>query len=417
MPAGPDARARRPGRRAGPPLRWRGCALGVALALAAGAAPAAAHPGDTLKAKKEALGEVRRQLAEERARASAARQREVSLLAELEQMDRTLAKKRAELRRLDQRLAQVEAELERLTGQRSRVAEDTVAQQAALAARLRALDRVRQTPVGPDWLAGGDRGARARLAEDLARVARLDLERLAEFEDTAERLSTRREAVARGRRELVALRRAGEAERAAIDAEQERRRTLLAGVRDNRATHERMAAELEEANRRLEALVRELGRRAPVRAAVARPSEPGGPRPPAVGLGALRGQLPWPTEGRIVAGFGRQVHPRFGTETFRNGVDIEATEGAPIRAVYGGTILYRGWLKGYGNLIILDHGHGYYTLYAHASELLVEEGERVSAGQGIARVGDTGSLAGARLYFEVRYQGRAEDPQPWLRRL
>lgn len=417
MPAGPDARARRPGRRAGPPLRWRGCALGVALALAAGAAPAAAHPGDTLKAKKEALGEVRRQLAEERARASAARQREVSLLTELEQMDRTLAKKRAELRRLDQRLAQVEAELERLTGQRSRVAEDTVAQQAALAARLRALDRVRQTPVGPDWLAAGDRVARARLAEDLARVARLDLERLAEFEDTAERLSTRREAVARGRRELVALRRAGEAERAAIDAEQERRRTLLAGVRDNRATHERMAAELEEANRRLEALVRELGRRAPVRAAVARPSEPGGPRPPAVGLGALRGQLPWPTEGRIVAGFGRQVHPRFGTETFRNGVDIEATEGAPIRAVYGGTVLYRGWLKGYGNLIILDHGHGYYTLYAHASELLVEEGERVSAGQGIARVGDTGSLAGARLYFEVRYQGRAEDPQPWLRRL
>lgn len=417
MPAGPDARARRPGRRAGPPLRWRGCALGVALALAAGAAPAAAHPGDTLKAKKEALGEVRRQLAEERARASAARQREVSLLTELEQMDRTLAKKRAELRRLDQRLAQVEAELERLTGQRSRVAEDTVAQQAALAARLRALDRVRQTPVGPDWLAAGDRVARARLAEDLARVARLDLERLAEFEDTAERLSTRREAVARGRRELVALRRAGEAERAAIDAEQERRRTLLAGVRDNRATHERMAAELEEANRRLEALVRELGRRAPVRAAVARPSEPRGPRPPAVGLGALRGQLPWPTEGRIVAGFGRQVHPRFGTETFRNGVDIEATEGAPIRAVYGGTVLYRGWLKGYGNLIILDHGHGYYTLYAHASELLVEEGERVSAGQGIARVGDTGSLAGARLYFEVRYQGRAEDPQPWLRRL
>jgi murein DD-endopeptidase MepM/ murein hydrolase activator NlpD len=117
-----------------------------------------------------------------------------------------------------------------------------------------------------------------------------------------------------------------------------------------------------------------------------------------------------------VTGFGRQVHPRFGTETFRRGVDIEADEGAPIRAVFGGTVLYRGQLKGYGNLIILDHGAGYYTLYAHASEILVEEGDRVRAGQAIGRVGETGSLEGPRLYFEVRYQGRPEDPEQWLRR-
>ncbi len=191
-------------------------------------------------------------------------------------------------------------------------------------------------------------------------------------------------------------------------------------MRDDRATHERMAAELEEASRRLEALVQELGRRGAPRAAArpasVRPGERDAPRPPAVGLGTLRGQLPWPTDGRIVAGFGRQVHPRFGTETFRSGVDIEAEEGALIRAVYSGTVLYRGWLRGYGNLIILDHGVGYYTVYAHASELLVEEGDRVKAGQGIARVGETGSLVGPRLYFEVRYQGRPEDPEQWLRR-
>jgi septal ring factor EnvC (AmiA/AmiB activator) len=177
-----------------------------------------------------------------------------------------------------------------------------------------------------------------------------------------------------------------------------------------------MAAELEEASRRLEALVSKLSRRLATKRAAVRPVEPAGPRPPGVGLGTLRGQLPWPTEGRVVAGFGRQVHPRFGTETFRRGVDIEAEEGASIRAVYAGTVLYRGWLKGYGNLIILDHGAGYYTLYAHASEFLVGEGDRVKAGQGVARVGETGSLEGPRLYFEVRYQGRPEDPEQWLRR-
>jgi murein DD-endopeptidase MepM/ murein hydrolase activator NlpD len=116
----------------------------------------------------------------------------------------------------------------------------------------------------------------------------------------------------------------------------------------------------------------------------------------------------------VVSGFGPQVHPRFGTRTFRNGIDIEAREGTEFTAVYPGTVLYTGWFKGYGNMIILDHGHGYYTLYAHASELLVREGESVGQGQVIGRVGETGSLAGPRLYFEVRSQGRPEDPQRWL---
>lgn len=388
--------------------------LGLVLASVVEAAPGRA--GESLRAKREALSEVRRQLEAARARASAARERELSLLAELDQVDRTVTKKRGELRRLDQRIVRLEAELEGLEGRRGRVAEDTVVQQAALMARLRTLDRLRSIPAPPGWFAEAEQMARAGAVDDLGRIARLDVHRLTEFGETAERLQARQAALARGRREVVDLRRTVEAERTAMHQQAERRRVLLAAVRDDRATHERMVAELADAARRLETLVRDLGRRGPARAVAARPGDPGTPRGPAVGLGVLRGQLPWPTEGRIVAGFGRQVHPRFGTETFRHGVDIDAAEGAWIRAVHGGTVLYRGWLRGYGNLVILDHGQGYYTLYAHASEVTVEEGERVKAEQGIARVGETGSVDGPRLYFEVRYQGRAEDPQVWLRR-
>ena len=81
-----------------------------------------------------------------------------------------------------------------------------------------------------------------------------------------------------------------------------------------------------------------------------------------------------------------------------------------------GAVAYRGWLKGYGNLLVLDHGDGYYTLYAHASQILVDEGDQVKGGELIGRVGETGSVEGPRLHFEVRYQSRAEDPQLWLRR-
>jgi murein hydrolase activator len=139
------------------------------------------------------------------------------------------------------------------------------------------------------------------------------------------------------------------------------------------------------------------------------------PETPGVGFGGLRGRLPWPADGRVVAAFGARVHPRFGTRTFRNGVDIEAVEGKGVAAVYAGHVIYTGWFKGYGNLIILDHDNEYYTLYAHIADIQVKEGDDVQQGQRIGTVGETGSLEGPRLYFEVRHQGKPQNPEQWLR--
>jgi septal ring factor EnvC (AmiA/AmiB activator) len=295
------------------------------------------------------------------------------------------------------------------------VVEDLVSQQAALSARLETLARLAAAPATPPWAAGAGTLARQVAVADLAGIARGDLDRLTRYDATADRLAARQEAAGRARRELVELRGAVDKERAQVAAQAERRRTLLSETREDRSTHERLAGELTEAARRLETLVRSLARRAPAKRAVARATPAPAPGP-AVGLGRERGQLPWPTEGRIVASFGRETHPRFGTETVRTGIDIEAPEGTPIRAVAPGTVAYRGWLKGYGNLLVLDHGDGYHTLYAHASQILVDEGDQVKGGELIGRVGETGSVEGPRLHFEVRSQSRAEDPQLWLRR-
>ena len=243
--------------------------------------------------------------------------------------------------------------------------------------------------------------------------------RSASYVASGRELHERRQAVEAEREKVGTLRGQAEAEQRAIDREGDRRRALLAKVREERTTHERMVEELLKASRRLETLVQELRQRAAARASVPKPTarlrpapEPGGR--PGEGFGALRGSLPWPTGGRVVSAYGPQIHPRFGTRTFRNGIDIEAPEGTEFKAVYPGTVLYTGWFKGYGNMIILDHGHGYYTLYAHASAIQVREGETVRQGQVIGQVGETGSLAGPRLYFEVRSQGQPEDPQRWL---
>jgi septal ring factor EnvC (AmiA/AmiB activator) len=183
--------------------------------------------------------------------------------------------------------------------------------------------------------------------------------------------------------------------------------------------------DLQEKHRRAAAQAAAAAKAAAAKAAAAAPSPGAAPRmrtvpppidaTPGTGFAALRGRLAWPADGRVVAEYGAQVHPRFGTKTFRNGIDIDVAEGTTITAVAAGNVLYTGWFRGYGNLIIVDHGGEYFTLYAHAANITVHEGDEVKLGQVIGTVGDTGSLQGPRLYFEVRHAGRPQDPAHWLR--
>jgi murein hydrolase activator len=136
--------------------------------------------------------------------------------------------------------------------------------------------------------------------------------------------------------------------------------------------------------------------------------------PEPAGFGALRGKLPLPAAGHVEVAFGKLVHPKFNTVTVQKGLDIRAPAGAPVKALAPATVAWTGWLGGYGNLVVLDHGGGYHTIYAHLAEMLRPVGARVFPGEVVATVGDTGSLKGAYLYFEVRRRGLAVDPMPWV---
>lgn len=133
------------------------------------------------------------------------------------------------------------------------------------------------------------------------------------------------------------------------------------------------------------------------------------------GLRHLRKKLPWPVRGKIVTRFGTHVHPKYGTRVRQQGVEISAPEGTPIRAVSAASVVFAGWLEGYGNTVILDHGKEYFTLYGHASEILVARGETVSGNATIAKVGSTDSMKGSNLHFEIRLKSEALNPANWLK--
>ena len=131
---------------------------------------------------------------------------------------------------------------------------------------------------------------------------------------------------------------------------------------------------------------------------------------------AHKGLLIMPVNGKITNLFGPYKNPNYNITNFRSGIDIKADHGEPVRSVFKGKVIYSNWFKGYGNMTIIDHGNSYYTVYAHMEETFKSKGEEVDAGEVIATVGDTGSMTGAKLYFEVRHHGKPMDPLEWLKK-
>jgi len=132
-------------------------------------------------------------------------------------------------------------------------------------------------------------------------------------------------------------------------------------------------------------------------------------------LAAMAGQLEWPVQGELIRGFGRSVHPRFKTVTVNNGFSIAADVGSPVAAVAKGVVEYSDDLPGFDQCVILDHGAGYYTLYAHLDLVFVDKGDEIARGQVVAEVGRPAGSEEPQLYFEIRQGRNPLDPGDWLK--
>lgn len=183
------------------------------------------------------------------------------------------------------------------------------------------------------------------------------------------------------------------------------RLAMLAHIKSEKSQNEKAIEELEEAQAELKDLISMLEKK--------RMGERTG-FPDLGDFSKLKGRLMRPVNGKIVRAFGKNRHPQFGTVTFNSGIDIQAQPGAPIRAVATGVVEFIDWIAGYGKCIILNHGGGYYTLYAHLSSTFVDKGVKITGGDVIAEVGDSGSLEGFGCHFEIRKSKEALDPTEWF---
>jgi septal ring factor EnvC (AmiA/AmiB activator) len=228
-------------------------------------------------------------------------------------------------------------------------------------------------------------------------LARRDNDRVARFRSDLGDLAQQRAALEQRSQASLVQRAALEQARRNLDADRRRKTELLTSLVERKEVHAAFVQELQDAEEKLRQLLQGLGE-----------------GEVSVPLSAFRGALPWPTSGRVRSGFGRHKHPRFDTYTIQNGIEIDAAEDEPVAAVYQGTVAFAEHFKGYGLMVVLDHGGKHHTLYAHLRETSVVVGQKVAAGDILGTAGPGGE--GSGLYFEVRFQGRPEDPLEWLKK-
>lgn len=197
------------------------------------------------------------------------------------------------------------------------------------------------------------------------------------------------------------LREEKEKEKKKMETEKGVKEEMLQKLRKEKEEKVKLESELEEVEKRMVELIERLERERRSNHLFE-----------GISFSKYKGKLRWPAAGKVISKFGKKRHPVYWTVTQNNGIDIEAGYGAPVYAVAKGKIVYAERFLGYSKVVLLDHGEGYYTLYAYLSEILVPTGAIVNEGEVIAYLGD--SLNGGLLHFEVRKKGKPKDPLNWL---
>ena len=371
-----------------------GATLVALVAVAAAAAPPAPSPSPSSDERLRQIQQRRQALAVELERM---RGEARTLLGQVERLEVEVRLRGEELREAQAVLQRTNLQLE-ATVRRLRGLEASLRQaRPVLAARARALYKLGELSYlrlllsvdRPSDFFSGYRFVNA--------LARRDNERLARFRADMRALDQTRTDLEKRTAEAFAHRAGLDRARRNLEADRVRKTKLLTELVESKETGAAFLRELEEAEAKLTELLQ--GR---------------GPAEVAVPMGAFKGELPWPVAGRVRSAFGKHKHPRFDTYTVQNGVDIEAPVDTPVRAVHDGVVVFADRFRGYGLMVILEHGR-HHTLYAHLAESAVQPGQPVPAGTVVGTVGSSG-LEGQGLYFELRTQGKPEDPLDWLRK-
>ena len=375
-------------------------ALLLLLPLATGTA--GAQESNPAKAEAE-LKAVRSQIDKVRAEMEKDSSRRDKLSREIEESEKSVSSARVELEKLRRERAAHTTRRAELAGLRRKEESALARDREALAGQIRAAHMIGQEEPLKLLLNQKDPAQAGRVLTYYQYFGRARASQIAAINGHIAELDTLDEQLATEEERLTALEAEQKGEVAKLQSARDRRGKALATLEAESKNRAKELERLKDQQGGLEKLVRELRR------ALERVDK--FPTDSKDAFARLRGKLTWPVSGKLLASFG-QV--RAGGMKW-DGVLVSGNQGTAVRAVYHGRVVYADWLSGLGLLTIIDHGDGYLSLYGHNERLYKDVGEKVTAGDTIATVGDSGGRQTPALYFEIRKAGRPVDPRPWFR--
>lgn len=343
-----------------------------------------------IRTHEKRLQEIQEDLKRKKADEAAVQKREESILRALSRIDRKLLARREELKKLDSKYGRIQENIISAEKRLNRIQHKIDQNQTRLHSRIVALYKIWRVGYFPYLLSYESYNDLMRTVKFLKIVIDYDTNLLRQYQDQWFQKKQYQKKLAKEIKDLKRIRAEQEVKKLEILRAKSEKQTFLNDVRRQKANYGRWIRELEDQARELQLLVKKLEKERRDKSASH------------LNFKNQKGSLSLPARGNVIL------------EKHRRGIVIEADQDAPIIAVYSGKVIYSGWFEGYGNIIIIDHGDKYYTISAHASKLLKGINDQVIKGDVIALVGDTGSLRGPRLYFEIRYHGKLQDPLEWL---
>lgn len=389
------------------------------LALAAVSFCATAREPDAdekraeLKALKARIDGLRRQVLEaEESRSETADQ--------LKEAEEAISAANRSLRELGQEKAALGREMAQINVQSRQLEQGIGEQQAALGKLLHRHYVAGEADQLRHLLSGADPNAATRDLYFLKSLSRSQAELIAGLRGDLRRKRELAQTLAAKGERLAAVERAQQQERAALVAQQDKRRSVLARIASTIQAQRREIETLKRNEKRLARIIDGLARiiarpadKAPERRAPAPSRNEVLPEPfqPAEAFGKLKGRLRLPARGELITRFGAPKHEGGGSS---KGLFIRADTGAEVKAIAAARVVFAEWLRGFGNLIILDHGDDYLSVYGNNEALFKNVGQAVGPGETIASIGASGGSPESGLYFELRFQGQPIDPMRWV---
>ena len=354
----------------------------------------------SLDREKEKLQNLERNVKKSKEVIKRQQSKERSILKELHKLEQVLDKRKKESAIYEANLAQNQKKMGQTQGQISKLEEEIKQNMSSLKKRLKAMYKSGGVGLVRVIFSVSSLSELIQSMNLMRYIARSDACILTEMKQKRQAYLDKMKELESYRDKVNLYKSRALQEKKALEKERKERESLLASIRRDKDTQASLVKDLEERSKELRNIIHNWNTRSSI-------SE---------NFRDMKGRLIWPVQGNLLIPFGLHYDNRLDRKILNNGIDIRADLGSHILSVSSGKVLYAGWFWGYGKLIIIDHGKDYTSIYAHASEIFVKEGQNVKTGEKIASVGDTDSIRGPELYFEIRYKGRPLNPVLWLSR-